>query len=77
MMFNVFVLRGSKAKPELVPVTTVLADRFELRESDARAFSLNNYGIVFYNDELGWWGKVAKSTMVAFLPGTDWVIERG
>lgn len=74
MTYKVSVLRGSKGKPELVQVAEVLADRFALSEekSDRGAFMLNNYGIAFYVTREGWFGK---EEMVAFFPGTDWVVQ--
>ncbi len=67
MTFRVSKLRESKSlKPELIEVITIVADRF-----DDELLSRTR----FYNDEYGWRGHLIKSTIVAVLPGYDWVIE--
>ena len=65
MIYKVSVLRGTKLKPELVRVTEVVADRFGMLID----------GVFFYNDTTNWRGKVT-TACVAFLPGSDWVIEQ-
>jgi hypothetical protein len=58
-------------------VTEVHADRFELTEMYGKSL-LAEQGICFYVDELpGFWRfRTPVSSLVAFLPGTDWIVER-
>ena len=71
-MYKVSVLRGTKVRPQLEEVTTIVADRFEITDhSQSIGYGI---GIVFYNDESRFLRKNTEK-IVAFLSGTDWVIE--
>lgn len=73
MRFKVSVLRGTKASPGLEEVTTITADRFNSVPS--KGLFDSGQGVYFYNDETNWYGKT-RTSLVAFLPGTEWIIER-
>ncbi len=66
MTFRVSKLQSIKSKPELVSVSTVVADRVQVWIG----------GFAFFNDDLGWSGGIKNSTLVAYFPDTNsWVVE--
>ncbi len=66
MTFRVSKLQLVKGKPELVQVSTVVADRVQVWIG----------GFAFFNDDLGWSGRIKDSTLVAYFPDTsNWVVE--
>ena len=71
-MYKISVMCGTKLRPQLGEVTTIVADRFEVTDhSQSIGYGI---GIAFYNDESRFLRKSTEK-IVAFLPGTDWVIE--
>lgn len=74
MIYKVSVLRGTKLNPEKVQVTEVMADRFTVPEVGRGLFD-NASGVAFYNDSKSFFGGKMTS-LVAFLPGTDWIVEQ-
>jgi hypothetical protein len=75
--FKVSILERSKTKSSLSEVSTVTADRVSINASapnKKNIFSFETYGIAFYNDISVFFG--SDETLVAFFPGTDWVVEQ-
>lgn len=66
MEYKVKLLRGTKVKPELVTVATVLADEFIIAS--------DRIGIAFYNVDKPFL-RAPVRTLVAFYPGGEWIIE--
>ena len=66
MIFTVSVFKRGKSGPVITKVEEVLADRFVTDD--------NLDGVEFYNDDKSWRGRIT-STLVAFLPGHDWIIK--
>ena len=74
MIFKVSVFKRGKSGPVITEVAEVLADRFIVGGSDS-PFTANVAGISFFNDERKFIGADTE-TLVAFLPGHDWVIKQ-
>ena len=68
MIFSVSVFKRGKSGPVISKVDDILADRFVV-ENDHSAF-----GVSFYNDDKKFM-RDTQSTLVAFLPGHDWIIK--
>ena len=72
MIYRVCKLKETKAKVEVVKVADVVADRFAPLNPSSDLFGCD--GFAFYVNEYHFFGD--KEVLVAFYPGTDWIIEQ-
>jgi hypothetical protein len=74
MVYKVSVLRGTKNKPELVRVTEVVADGYQVGESDD-LFGRSD-DISFYNNNIHLFRSDTQTLVASFPSNENWVIEQ-